>query len=324
MTKIAAHARIPIFPYAPSLQGARLDSLREETTGRRHDLMLDYHELSPITLPELFKRNGKIYERIQGNFIPRRLRFVGIQELKLNGIYEKLDQTPLDHPAREIRDLLRWIQPGHDLTFYLLFSSSWGPEDDLRFYARDVFQEKWAGKPVPVSLERNWSPTPPTRAGIVPLTKKLYEHFGGDPVTIHLDGQVHHRRLFIGSLEIQPPKRPGVDAILNLGEEPSRWVKGGKMRDCDRWVNKGEGANGMSLEEICHEAEWVIERLKAGKRVLVHCVAGMNRSSTICCAVLMVLEGLSAEKALERVREHHPWARPDSNHWLKLRWLAKN
>jgi hypothetical protein len=48
----------------------------------------------------------------------------------------------------------------------------------------------------------------------------------------------------------------------------------------------------------------------------------MNRSSTICCAVLILLEGLPAEKALERVREHHPWARPDGNHWLKLRWLG--
>jgi len=50
-------------------------------------------------------------------------------------------------------------------------------------------------------------------------------------------------------------------------------------------------------------------------------VAGMNRSTTICCAVLILLEGLSAEAALERVREHHPWARPDSHHWLTLRWL---
>jgi dual specificity phosphatase 12 len=66
----------------------------------------------------------------------------------------------------------------------------------------------------------------------------------------------------------------------------------------------------------------VIEHLKNKQRVLVHCVAGMNRSTTICCAVLILLEGLSAEAALERVREHHPWARPDSHHWLMLRWLA--
>jgi protein-tyrosine phosphatase len=79
----------------------------------------------------------------------------------------------------------------------------------------------------------------------------------------------------------------------------------------------------MSPDEIRFEAEWVIERLKAEKRVLVHCVAGMNRSSTICCAILMMLEELTAEQALARVREHHPWARPDSHHWLALRWLVE-
>jgi protein-tyrosine phosphatase len=78
----------------------------------------------------------------------------------------------------------------------------------------------------------------------------------------------------------------------------------------------------MGAHEIVDEARWVIERLQAGRRVLVHCAAGMNRSATICCAVLILLEGLSAEAALERVREHHPWARPDSHHWLALRWLA--
>ncbi|MCP4543729.1 MAG: dual specificity protein phosphatase family protein [Chloroflexi bacterium] len=40
----------------------------------------------------------------------------------------------------------------------------------------------------------------------------------------------------------------------------------------------------------------------------------MNHSTTVCCAVLMLLKGISAEDALERVLERHPWARPDSHH----------
>ena len=79
----------------------------------------------------------------------------------------------------------------------------------------------------------------------------------------------------------------------------------------------------MNAEVIREEANWVIERLKKNQRVLVHCAAGMNRSSTICCAVLILLEGLTAEDALQRVREHHPWAKPDAHHWLALRWLEK-
>ena len=38
----------------------------------------------------------------------------------------------------------------------------------------------------------------------------------------------------------------------------------------------------------------------------------------------MLLEGLTANEALQRVREQHPWAKPDSYHWLALRWLEKN
>jgi len=78
----------------------------------------------------------------------------------------------------------------------------------------------------------------------------------------------------------------------------------------------------MDVAEITDEAQWVIEHLRVGRRVLVHCSAGMNRSATICCAALILIEGISAEAALERVREHHPWARPDPYHWLALRWLA--
>jgi protein-tyrosine phosphatase len=115
-----------------------------------------------------------------------------------------------------------------------------------------------------------------------------------------------------------------VDAVLNLGEEASLWVKGTQIHQNDRAINRGEGSSGMAVPEICEEAQWVIERLEQNQRVLVHCVAGMNRSVTIGCAVLMLLEGLSAQAALERVRQHHPWARPDSHHWLALRWLEKN
>jgi len=78
------------------------------------------------------------------------------------------------------------------------------------------------------------------------------------------------------------------------------------------------------VDEIREEANWVIDHLKKDESVLVHCVAGMNRSTTICCATLMLLEGLTAEDALKRVREQHPWAKPDTHHWLGLRWLEKN
>jgi hypothetical protein len=323
MAKTTAHARIPVFPYAGSLQGARLVDLREELRDRQRDLVMDYQEFSANVPPEIFMREGKLYERAQGEIIPRRLRFMGIRELQVTWVYKNLVKMPYDHPAREVRDMLHWIPVGDHLTFYLLFNSS-QDQDGLRFYARQVVQENISGKPESFAVDRDWSSPPPPRAGLIPQPKRLHERFGGDPVTIRFNARAYNQRLFIGGLEVQPERRPNIESVLNLGEEPSKWARNKKLPVSDRWVSKGEGVYGMSPDEIRFEAEWVIERLKAGERVLVHCVAGMNRSSTICCAVLMMLEGLSAETALARVREHHPWARPDSHHWLALRWLAKS
>jgi hypothetical protein len=195
-------------------------------------------------------------------------------------------------------------------------------EADPQFFARRVSCERLPGASRPADFERDWSPSPPMPDRLVPRQIHLYRRFGGDPIALTLAGQPRSRRLFIGGIEHQSGRRPEVDAVLNLGEEASRWTDLEPAHPSDRWAHMGEGSSGMSLDEIRGEAGWVLERLQAGGRVLVHCVAGMNRSSTVCCAVLILLEGLSAEAALERVREHHPWARPDSGHWLKLKWLA--
>jgi hypothetical protein len=192
----------------------------------------------------------------------------------------------------------------------------------MNFFAQNVTYEKRANAHTSIVLERDWSPAPPMPDRLVPHPTYLYRRFGGDPITVRMRDNLYHQRLFIGGLDVQSADRPQVGVVLNLGEEASCWVKGQSRHFNDRTRSKGEGLNGMTVEEICEEADWVIEHLKNNQRVLVHCVAGMNRSTTICCAVLILLEGLSAEAALERVREHHPWARPDSNHWLALRWLA--
>jgi hypothetical protein len=195
-------------------------------------------------------------------------------------------------------------------------------ETMLMFSARSCVAEALSGPTEPVDFVRDWSPPPPLPARLVPQPRKLHQRFGGDPVTIRLGARIYHRRLFVGGVECQGDQRPNVDAVLNLGEDSSRWVKDAQLSHGDRWARKGEGCSGMSLDEIVAEAHWVIERLRAGRRVLVHCSAGFNRSVTVCCAVLILLENLSAEAALERVRQHHPWARPDTYHWPALRWLG--
>lgn len=322
MTHTSSHTRIIQIPGAEFLHGARLDSIFRERRGRREDLVIDFLGFTPNQPAMLLVEEGILYERLEGHTVPKRLRFEAVKNATINGLFENLDNVPLEHEARLIRDIFAWRPIAESQTFFLLLHSA--PEEaDLRFFARRVVEQPRQGEKHPVVVTRDWSSPPPMPEGIVPDTKSIYQRFGGDPVTVKIRGKFFHRRLFIGGLEKQAEVRPGVDAVMNLGEEPSRWAVASHTLDGrDRWSHKGEGRLGMDVDEITREAVWATERLLAGQRVLVHCVAGMNRSATICCAVLMLLEGLSAEAALGRVRRHHPWARPDSNHWLKLRWLA--
>lgn len=315
------HARIVHLSLGASLQGAVLDFCEEERHSGKLDLTLNVRALEH-TSSELFERKGVIYERVKGSYIPAQLHFFGISELKTSDFFTNIANLPPNDSMRTISDLLAWRQPKRQDVFYLFFMQA--PQaDNLMFFARRATSERFCRRSTPVTLERDWSPPPPQPARLVPQPKQLHQKFGGDPVTIHMNGRVRHHKLFVGGTDIQPKHRPQVDAVLNLGETPSRWVKAGHLHPSDRAENKGEGHQGMSLEEIQEEANWVIDRLQKNQSVLVHCAAGMNRSSTICCAALMLLEGLSAEAALERVREHHPWARPDSHHWLNLCWLAR-
>jgi len=320
MAKQISHARLLTFPAGQAPGGGRLDTLDIQTHGQRTDLLMDYHELGFATPPTLFERDGRPWEQVQGVYRPRRLRFIGTQIISGEGLCDHLDDLPLDHPTRALKGALAWRTPeGQN---YYLFGIRMEAHPSLLLIAQRCVAQERAGPTQPVALARDWSPPPPSPARLVPNPRRLHQRYGGDPIAIRLNGRVHQRRLFIGGVDIQGELRPDVHVVLNVGEEPSRWTATTPLNPADRWDNKGEGSDGMDVGEITEEARWVIQRLQAGQRVLVHCAAGMNRSAAICCAVLILLEGLSAEAALERVREHHPWARPDSHHWLVLRWLA--
>lgn len=296
---------------------ARLDSFEENG----NDLTFGIQGLQSIS-SELFKRKGIIFERVTCKGFPLKLVFSKITELNRSDFFASLEKYPIHDPSRIIAYLYSWRQPKKQGIFHL-FGLRGTIGADMMFFAKSVTYKKGKSGP-PFTFERDWSPSPPMPNRLVPQPKHLHLRFGGDPITIKIGDKVRHRRLFIGGVDIQPKLRPQVDTVLNVGEEPSKWVKGKQAHSSDRWDNKGEGSEGMSPEVIREEANWVIERLQKNQRVLVHCAAGMNRSTTICCAVLILLERFSAESALKRVHEHHPWAKPDSHHWLALRWLEKN
>jgi hypothetical protein len=321
MSKHYSHFKIVSFPVSISPAAGLLDALRLETRGQRIDLLLDYHELQFTAVPELFERDGRPWERGQGKYIPRRLRFADAQIVEGEELLTCLKGLPRDDPGRLINAVLAWRDLDGRNTYLIDLRRM--ENDTLRLTAARCLSEPRADEAWETRIERDWSPPPLSPARPIPNPKHIHQRFGGDPVTVRLGERVQHRRLFIGGLDTQTQHRPDVSAVLNLADEDSRWVAKEVSHPADRRALKGEGSKGMTVRELAEEADWVIAHLNMGERVLVHCSAGMNRSSSVCCAVLIRLEGLSAEAALERVREHHPWARPDPRHWLTLRWLAE-
>jgi hypothetical protein len=320
MTRMTKHTWLLSFPFGASPAGGRLDGMRKEVHGKVTDLILDYHELKLSGLPVVFEKDGKPWEKVEGVSTPRRIRFTAVQFITGEELCNILAEGKDKSEGLPISGALAFRYQGRN--HYLIDILLRG-YPNLYLLADECLAEEREGAAQAVSFERDWSTPPIFPVCIVPNPVRLRQQFGGDPITFRLGKRIFHKRLFIGGVDIQGEQRPDVDVVLNLGEDPSRWTKNSVPHPQDVWRNKGEGSKGMSAAEIAEEAHWVIEHLRTGKRVLVHCSAGMNRSATICCAVLILLEKLSAEDALERVRQHHPWARPDTRHWLALRWLAR-
>jgi len=317
MSPTPALTRIIEHPFASLMQGGRLDLFHENGS----ELQMTVQGLEVVE-SEVFERDGKLFERVTGRHIPTKITFANVKELNRGDFFTSLDNYPQDDPSRVIMQMHSWRMPGMDEIFHI-FNMRGPVSANMNFFASGATHEQeTAGETF--TFERDWSPAPPMRDGVVTQPFDIHDNYGGDPVFVKIGDTVQERRLFVGGLENQPDQRPPqVNAVLNLGERPSIWVKGNEIDPHDRVVEKGEGTKGMSVDEIRTEANWVIERLKKDENVLVHCVAGMNRSATICCAVVMMLEDVSADDALKRVRENHPWAKPDSYHWLTLRWLEK-
>lgn len=315
--------RIYAFPFSSELFDARLMSVHEEKAGRRgSDIVLDLDLFRPIGEPEPAEVDGRYAELVRGEYTPHRLRFRNAKWIRFGGLYAQLDALPMEHDARRLYGVLHWSTTTFGES-YLVCSHALEPAD-LIFQAKGCALEPRAdAETTTAEFVRRWAFTPPQPAGIIPERRTLVRQFAGDPITINLGGRRYRYRLFIGGIRHQTHQRPQVDHVLNLCEVRNAWTLVADPHPDDRHVCKGEMALGMSLDELRAEAEWVADRLRMGKKVLVHCYAGVNRSATVCCAALMSLEGLTAGEALTRVREYHPGCWPDPYHWFLLRQLEQ-
>lgn len=323
MPKVFRRARIYESPFAHELFDARIESLYEQPGARGAiDLIFDLKVFRQRSVADTILIDEQPYEVVRGEFEPMRLRFRRREWIWRTGPFDHFERLSPYHEARRLFGILHQRHPGIG-EFYLAATET--AEPGMLGWRADGYESiPCVEESEPVEIVRRWAATPPHAARAVPHRPAVYFRYGGDPITIHLGKRTLKNRLFIGGLHHQRNARPSVDAVLNLCGIENAWVAADGLHPDDRCAHKGEGILGMGIADVLAEARWVADRLRAGKRVLVHCFAGYNRSSTICCGALMLLEGISAEQALDRVREHHPTAWPDPYHWFALRWIAAN
>lgn len=78
--------------------------------------------------------------------------------------------------------------------------------------------------------------------------------------------------------------------------------------------DKSEYSKRILVEYIKEILPYMHLQLKRGKRILVHCRAGIQRSPTVIAAYLMKYKGMSIDEAIEFIQARRPTAfRPKQN-----------
>jgi protein-tyrosine phosphatase len=158
------------------------------------------------------------------------------------------------------------------------------------------------------------------------------------PVRWNTDGGIHEipmpepvrgRLWLCGKHAIGPDpeglvQRVGADVVVCLNEEHElvdrypgyvRWLR---TQPSDRviWYPIPD-LHAPGREQFTPVLTDIVDRVVAGRRLVVHCGAGVGRAGTTAVAVLVSL-AVPLDEALERVRRHRPAAGPEAGAQLEL------
>ena len=97
----------------------------------------------------------------------------------------------------------------------------------------------------------------------------------------------------------------GIKSIVSVREVPlpSRWFE---HSDVDYFHLKVEDYGAPSIEIMDDTVDYIDEKIRSGKPVLVHCAAGKGRTGVVLAAYLIKEENLAAEVAIEKIRRLRP------------------
>ena len=97
----------------------------------------------------------------------------------------------------------------------------------------------------------------------------------------------------------------GIDVIISLTESPlpREWIEEMGLKYFHVPI---EDHSCPDPEVLKHIVEKIFEEVSKGRKILVHCAAGLGRTGTVLAAYLMVRDGLTPEEAIKAIREMRP------------------
>lgn len=100
-------------------------------------------------------------------------------------------------------------------------------------------------------------------------------------------------------------KNQGIDVIISLTETPlpEEWVKEVGLGYFHFPIEDHSCPDPEILKRI---VDRILDEIASGKRVLVHCAAGLGRTGTVLAAYLMIRNNLMPREAVEALRKMRP------------------
>lgn len=115
------------------------------------------------------------------------------------------------------------------------------------------------------------------------------------------------------SVSAKTLKQNNIECIVSVGAKLAADYYAERL-----FLNVEDGEPPSEMDAL-KAIEWIAHRVKSGKRVFVHCHAGMGRSATLATCYLIAC-GLTLEEALKTLRERHPQTSPTK---AQLEFLRK-
>lgn len=153
-----------------------------------------------------------------------------------------------------------------------------------------------------------------------------FDRFGFAPVLDHLLIGAYPR----DAADVEQLAQVGVDRVYNLCEDGE--YSGGERLAVEASLREHDieeqrlplvDYGGLASDGLEHAVGDVLDALRDGRHVYLHCRAGWQRSATVAAGVIALHEGLPIEEALRVMRQRKPTAEPmDHQRADLLAWFA--